>query len=287
MKLKTILFGFASLLIINACKKETSTPKSAFTNSVFIINQGNYGKANGDISYFNRDSLKITNNLFTTANGRPAGDVLQSMTHINSSYYIVANASNKIEIVDDVLFKQTGEITGLNNPRYILSISSTKAYVSEWGADGFTGAIEVIDLTSQTVTKRISVDKGAENMIKAGTSIYVACSGGYGSDSTVNVINPSTDVVSKKIPVNSNPSSFAIDANGKLWVLCGGLSTYDMATYTSTMVIQPSLIRINPENNTVESSTFMTGSTSIAANLCINNEKNKLFHIVKICRIVS
>jgi YVTN family beta-propeller protein len=276
MKSNNFLAGVLMILMAGACKKEVTTPivtaKNAYKNAVFIINQGNFGKANGDISYFDRDSLKIKNDLFAGINSRPVGDVLQSLAHFNNSYYIIANSSGKIEIVDDSLFKQAGVITGLNQPRYIVSISSTKAYVSEWGVDGLTGTIAVIDLTSKTITKRISVGKGAENMIMSNSKLFVASSGGYGVDSTVFVVDYVNDKVTDTIKVKHNPNSFAVDVNGKLWVLCGGKMTIDYSMET-----QPALVRINSTNNSVESTTSMSGSFSIASNLCINNDKSKLF----------
>jgi len=275
MKTEKLYLGvFLMLLLTSGCKKENEA-KNPFNenleNGVLIVNQGSFGKGDGDLSFYNRETKKVTNTLFQTVNGRPAGDVVQSVSRYNGKYYIVANASGKIEIAEEGSFKEGGVIKPLYQPRYFLGISPSKAYVTEWGTDGLTGTVAVIQLSTLSITKRINVGKGPERMLQKGTSVYVACSGGYGTDSTVFIINTTTDEVTDTIRIEGakNPNSMVIDTTGMLIVLCGG----KMASDFMSMEVQPALVTINPATNQVMSKMFLTGTYSPAGNLCINKEK--------------
>lgn len=262
-------------IIAAGCKKEDK-PNNPFNedleNGVMVVNQGSFGNGNGDISFYNRETKKASNALFQTVNSRPAGDLVQSVTRYNGKYYIVANGSGKIEIAEEISFYQSGVISDLHQPRYMQVISSSKAYVSEWGSDGMMGTIAVIDLNTKTITKRIDVGKGPENMLIYGNSVYVACSGGYAHDSTVFVINAETDAVDDTIMMEKNPNSLAVDSTGTLWVLCGGKMTDDWMA----MEVQPALVKVDMITNQVIATMSMNGSWSPAGNLCINKAKNTL-----------
>jgi len=60
------------------------------------------------------------------------------------------------------------------------------------------------------------------------------------------------------------------DANGQIWVFCGG---------NSDLGKNAKLVRINPANNNVEQTfTFSSNSTFPSSSLSINTAKNKLYY---------
>ena len=242
-----LALGF--VLLFTRCEKDnSSTLQGKFSKGVFVVNEGNFTHGNASISFYNRDSMKVTNDLFTKVNARPLGDVAQSMAEYNGKYYIVVNNSSKVEVVDKNDFTSLGTITGLDQPRYFLGIDTAKAYISQWGPDGLTGALAVVNLRTKAVTKTISTGAGAEKLIQLGSSVYVVNSGGYGNDSTVAVINPSTDQLVTKIKVGYNPVALIADKNSKIWVLCGGKWKDDY----SGLEKPGTLVKVNPSNNLVE-----------------------------------
>ena len=275
----TAAIALASLAI-QGCSKSASGNANAqpnngnYASGVFTINQGNFGSGSGTISYYNRSTKAVTTDLFQTINGRPLGNVAQSMQNFNGKDYIVVNNDGKVEVVNASTFASTGTITGFAQPRYFIGIpNTTKGYVSQWGANGLTGSVAVVNLSTNAIQTTIPTGKGAEGLALVGNQLYVANSGGDGNDSTVTVINTNNNAVVASILVGPNPQGIQQDVNGKLWVLCQGMYN---ANYTQ--IIEPGrLVRINPTNNTVELSLAFS-TAGMPANLVINSSLNTLYY---------
>ncbi|PLX23649.1 MAG: hypothetical protein C0597_00765 [Marinilabiliales bacterium] len=230
-------------IIFSSCDDDNDTISGIFSDGVFITNEGAWGAGNGSVSYYSYAGDTLTNQIFKSVNGRALGDVIQSLTVYKNKAYIVANASNKIEIVNSYDFIEQGVITDVSSPRYFIGINSKKGYVSQWGEEGL---VKVIDLEGLAVTKSIEVGAGPEHLIYHNGYVYVANSGGLGNDNTISVIDPSTDEVVKTITLDGDsPSDFAVDANDDLWVLCYGYIEYDPVTYATLSESASKLIRIN------------------------------------------
>jgi YVTN family beta-propeller protein len=281
MKTKQFIIISAFAIAFTSCKKDNPTPQASatnaspttFTNGVFIINQGPFSSGTGTISFYRRDSAKVTTDIFQNVNGYPLGNIVQSMTLFNGNGYIVVNNAGKMEVVNANTFKTAASITGLNNPRYFLGINNNKGYLSQWNASG-AGSIKVINLINNMISATIPTGAGAENMIKLGNSVYVACNGGFGSDSVVTVIDATADTVIKNINVGANPTYIQGDANGKIWVLCVGQWNGSYSALAKTGM----LVKINPNNNTVELSLTFTSTSSQPSILVTNSSKNMLYY---------
>lgn len=279
-----MMLSIALTLSVAGCKKDkpqtpgvdqdTNVTPTTFTNGIFIINEGPFGSGTGTISFYDRRKALVSNDIFQTANGRPLGNIVQSMDTANGKGYIVVNNASKVEVVNISDFKSVGSIGGLTMPRYFLKISGDKGYVTEWGTGGTQGAVKIINLNSNLVISTIATGKGAEKMVRVGGNIYVACVGGFGKDSVVTVINSISDVATATITVGANPASIQVDANNKVWVLCGGQWN---STYTE-LEKPGKLVRINPANNTIEETLTFTSKTSSPSGLTINSTGNKLFY---------
>lgn len=245
-----------------------------YGNGVFISNEGNFGSGNGSISYYNYATDEVTNNIFSAVNGRSLGDVLQSVTIHNGLAYMVLNGDNKIEVASAGNMTEKGVITGFNAPRYLLGLSDTKAYVSEWGS-GMGTEIQVIDLTNLSITKSITVGMGPEKMILHNDKVYVANSGGWGNANTISVIDPSTDAVVKTITLDGDsPRDFIVDANDDIWVLCAGYINYYSTPVTETPSV---LVRIDPSTNEVAES-ITIGESYHPTCLEVSKNGNNLFY---------
>ena len=267
----------------SGCEKDpepvvTPTPvpvtPDAFSSGVFVTCEGGFNSGTGSVSFYNRSSKAVINNLFNSVNNKDLGNIVQSMSVHNGKSYIVVNNSNKVEVVNAGDFKAAGTISkGLNLPRYFLGIDAGKGYVTEWGS-GFSGSVKVINLNTNTVIDSIVTGKGPERMIKVGNFVYVTCKGGFGNENVVTVINSFTNTVFATITVGANPDGIEVDANGKIWVLCGGQWNIDY----SALAKSGSLVRIDPLSNTVEQTFNFSSTASMSLNLSINGAKNKLFY---------
>lgn len=198
------------------------------TEGYFIVNEGGWGNGNTSLSYYDRESGVVANDIFYYANDELAlGDQSQSMTIHNELGYIVVQNSAKIEVINIDDFTSVTTIdAGIVSPRYFAGYSDTKAYVSDWG-DGFTGSIKVIDLSDNTVSKTIETGSGTNEIILANDKIYTVNAGGFDRDNTLVIIDAIQDEITKKVEVGDNPSSIKMDVNGNIWVLTQGYTAYD------------------------------------------------------------
>lgn len=194
----------------------------------FIVNEGAFGQSNASLSYYNESVDVITNNIFADRNNRPLGDQCQSMTVDGGIGYVVVQNSGTVEIIDAGTFSSLNTVSdGIESPRYFLAVSDTKGYISDWGSDGLTGTVKILDLINFTITGSIPTGSGANRMLQAGPVVYVTNSGGFGTDNNVTVINTTTDEVVSQIEVGDNPNSLVLDASDNLWVLGGGSLAYN------------------------------------------------------------
>jgi hypothetical protein len=272
-----LIFASATIVCISGCEKDEGTQlKGQFSKGVFIINEGNFTQGNASISFYDRDSMKVTNDLFYKVNHRSIGDIAQSMSEHDDRYYMVINNSSKVEIVNKTDFVSSGVIENLIQPRYFLGINDSKAYISQWGKNGVNGSIAVVDLSTNIIIKTLSTGAGAEKMTKINDNVYVVNSGGFGNDSTVAVVNSVTDELVAKIKVGFNPQTLVTDKNNKIWVLCGGIWKSDY----SGLEKPGSLVQINPSTQEVETTVNFTSllGTYVRKSLFMNKSKDKLFY---------
>jgi hypothetical protein len=266
------------LTVVSSCEKEDDEPiddDTHYENGVFVVNEGNYGSGNGTISFYSRQTKEVSQDIFGTENdGAALGDVVQSMSIYNGKAYIVVNNSSKVEVVESGHFESKGTIEGLTSPRYFVALNSSKAYVSDWGSTG--GNVSVVDLSSNTVSATIDVKgTGPENMLITDNKLFVINSGGWGSDSTISVIDTDADTLLSVITVGDNPRGMQLDVNGKLWVLCGGIMDWNNPANDT----KGKLVQLDPENYNIEQTFEFSTTDYHPSDLIINDEKNKFYYI--------
>ena len=264
------LLLLALIIIISGCSKNNPDPIiiGNYENGYFITNEGNFGSANGSISYVDEYG-SVTNDVFLSNNSFPLGDVVQSMNIINDNAYIVVNYSSKIEVAS---FDSMIHITTINlsEPRYIEQVSENKAYITYWGING----VQVLDLANNTITSTISCGVGPEGIAVNNGFAYICNAGGLSVDNTVSVIDINTDQVVNTITVGDKPASIVIDANDAVWVLSGGYTKYDPNDWSIISQTQGSLVKI--VNNSIELNlTFPVGNNP--SDLIIDDSGSSLY----------
>ncbi len=132
---KFILFVLSATFFMVSCNKSSDPVLGKYQTGVFIANQGNFGSANGDVTYYNPSTGLAQQTIYKNVNGSFAGDVLQSMTFDGNLCYLVLNGSDKIDIVDNNTFKWDTVFSDpkLDKPQY-LEVINGKAYISVWGS---------------------------------------------------------------------------------------------------------------------------------------------------------
>ena len=225
-----LMLSFSTLIFSCGYNRSDDTddeepPEISYTSGIYTINRGLEQNTiiTGSITFFDRQQEVGITNVFQLENdGQNLGNGVQSMTVFNGRGYIVARDNRRIDVVDIETFKFLGSIPNLDKPRYFLPINNNKAYLSQWGPDGGTGSIQVIDLNANAVIKSIPTRPGPERLIKKDDMIYVSNSGGFFLDSVLTKINPIMDEVVETIEVGLSPQNMVIDRNNNLWVICRG-----------------------------------------------------------------
>jgi|WetSurMetagenome_2_1015567.scaffolds.fasta_scaffold131927_2 hypothetical protein len=276
MKRATLLSLMTFLLVLtfSACHKDDNEEnKGEYSDGIFIVNEGLFQTGTGTITFVNRENDSVSQDIFTKVNGRPLGSVAQSMTVANGKAYIVVNYASKVEVVDAATFQSEATITGLVSPRYFAVVGTNKAYISDWA-----GNIAVVDLNSNAISKTIAVNSGPEQMLVTDSKVYVLNSGGWSTDSTISIINPTTDEVLGTVQVNHRPTGIVKDKNGKIWVMCSGRGYNGWPQAGDS---KGHLLRIDPSTLLVDFDYTFPSSSVHPEKLVINKNGDALFFLFK------
>ncbi len=249
--------------------------RGKYASGILIANEGPFQNGSGSITFYDPVAGTVEQNAFERANNRVLGNIVQSVNVYENSIYTVVNNAGKVEVASDDSFVSTGVIEGLALPRYFLGITPQKAYITEWGANGVEGNVQVVDLRTNQVIKTIPVGSGAERMLLVGNEVYVACKGGFGSDNRVFVIDTRNDSVVKEIEVGANPNSLQLDAQGNIWVLCGGQFRSDF----TGLVSSSELYKIDPNSRSVTGQFPFNDFNNTASDLVINERGDTLYFL--------
>ena len=244
------LLALLATVFVQSCGDDEPEPVRPGAEGFFVVNEGGIPNENTSISFYDQETGEVTNDIFYAVNGRPLGLQAQSITVFEDKAYIMVQGTGKIEVIDTDDYTSIATITDeIESPRYFVGISSSKAYVSDWGADGMTGTVKVLDLTANEVTNTIPTGQGANKMLKVGNAVYVTNSGGYGKDNTVKIIDTNSDAVTATITVGDNPNSLQRDAVGNIWVASSGSIAYNSDwSIDEANSTKGSISKISPNN---------------------------------------
>lgn len=266
--MKKIIFMAFTALLFTACNSDDDNVQSeyipgAFADGILITNEGPFNNGSGNITYISEDYSTVTQNIYRNVNGTELGNIVQSMGFSDDNAYIVVSNSQKIAIANRYTFESVDSITtGLDNPRYFVSVAGNKGYVSNWGDpnDNADDYIAVLDLRTNTVSATIPVAFGPEKMVTVNNKVYVAHQGGYGQNNVVSVISGNN--VESTITVGDVPNSMVVSGD-TLYILCGGNPSY-AGTETAG-----SLVKVDISTGQV-SQTYSFGTTQHPSSLTMD-----------------
>jgi len=209
------------VLAFSGCLRDpnssTENPRPGRTGA-FIINEGLWGQGNGSLSFYDYETDSVYQKIFKSVNNEDLGDVVQSMTIIDTLGFIVVNGSDKIEVIGMNSWKRvrTIHLPAGSGPRYLAKAGKDKAYLTTYG--GFFK----VDLKSLSASLLSNVSTNYdEQLVLTADRVFIANSG-FGYANTVTVVDAKADTELTKITVADNPLSLTLDDNGKVQVLCTG-----------------------------------------------------------------
>ncbi len=282
--MKKLLLYFAMLWLISACNNpedarpvDVNTPtKGSYQNGVFIVNEGNFDWGVGTLSFLHdateNEAQQIDNLIFKEANEFELGNIFQSMKIIGGKGYLILNNSEKIVIIDPYTCKYLDQIDiPKGSPRYLEQVTDDKAYLTEL----YAGCFWVLDLKTNTVTKKVTTDGGwTEGIATIGDYAFITKArtmyDSNQADQELLKIDKNTDEIVDRMPLPKGPKNVVVDKNAQLWVLCEGQIVGD----------SPQLVRIDPEQMKITRQfSFDNLTATWPGHLRINREKNTLYYI--------
>lgn len=210
------------MLGTQSCDKAPQVPPlvvlpDSLHEGIYVLNEGNFQSGNATLDFIDVYNNMYYTDVFKQANNKVLGDVLQSMSIINDKLYLVVNNSGKVEVLDKRNFISISTIAGLRSPRYIEAVSSNKAYIS----DLYDKAITVIDLSNNSVLKKITFPSWTENMLLSGSNMLVTCP----NSNFIYSIDIFTDQIKDSIQLSYGTHSILQENDSTFWVLCDGSQT--------------------------------------------------------------
>ena len=223
----------------------------------YVINYGSYGNGSASISRYNLETGTITNNFYEEQNSEINLELtsnLQSAYQANGNFYLMANSSDGVIVVDDQFVQSIDAVSDqIAKPRNAVAYGDY-LYISclgdspDWNEMPDT-YIAKLDLTTNTVEETIALPGGPEGMAIANGNLYVALN----YKKSIAVISLSDNSISY-IETPAVTSYFIKDSSDNLYVSM--VSTY---TYSSD---SPGLGYINTTTNTLEDTYYLDGVSS-------------------------
>lgn len=246
------------VLTLFSCKKDKPEPiveTESLDNCMLVLCEGLYQQNNSEVSYINMLDGSVSNDFFFQRTAREMGDTGNDMIRHGGKIYIAVNASSTLEIMNALTFESIKQISMIENsqakqPRFIAA-NGSNVYVS-----CYDGHVDVLDTATLSITSSILVGPNPDGMVVSNGKLYVSNSGGLNYpnlDSTVSVIDLSTNSELYKLNVGLNPGDIEADGNGNVFVVCRG-------DYMSN---PSSLVQIDATNDVV-SNEFTIQVTEIA-----------------------
>lgn len=266
-------------LLMTSCEKTDDELPITVNNlkGMFVVCEGGFGHANGDITFYDSKSDQTTKNIFYSVNGISLGDVVQSFEIADTLGFIVVNNSQKVTVVNMKDFKVYKIINGFSYPRSVVRANENTIYISN--GNGFSeNYIYSIDLLTLEKSDSLEVAPGPEKLINVNSKIYAAIAGGWNNDgNTVIEINPSSFSVVNTYTVASVPVDIVADKDKNVWVYCKGVPDY--SNYPDVTYSDAAISKIDVLTKAVTSFPITNMSSSGINNITASKDGSSIFYL--------
>lgn len=222
------LFVFCLIIVplFSSCTRDAviipEPPVVITTNGAYILSEGGVNPGTSRLSFYSITKDSFYTNISPGILGLfPSGLVFK-----NNNLFLTEQgnfgSAGKIYKLDTNGAVITSQVVGTNP--YSLTALNNKIYIT----NGPASNVSVVDMNSLSFIKSISVGVYPQEIIAIGNKVFVCNTSLYGGaqDSTVSVIDATTDNVVKTVIVQKDPSSLAITNDNKLLVGCPGQFGY-------------------------------------------------------------
>ncbi len=210
-QLYILLFLFAFI----GCDDDSPDPVPIITlDQVLVLNEGNFLSGNGTIDAFDLTSGEVENAVYEAA------ATIQTAREIDDNVYLVANAPDRVDVLNKELTMINRIDLGLDNPIDVATVGN-RAYITNWGNIGTAFSetpdsyVAIVDLDSHLVIDSVMLSLRPQRIIALNGLLYIANEGG----ASITVLDP-LDLSTVDVVVPDGPSNLIADNNERIWVLC-------------------------------------------------------------------
>ncbi|MCK3685232.1 PKD domain-containing protein [Maribellus sp. YY47] len=263
-----------SLVATNGSLQNKATSTIEVTADLaFIINAGSWSGDKSTITAYNKYADEVINGYYKSANGLDIVSNIQFAYHYNGNIYFMGNEVDEVFYVNENTFVQTKNSINENivSPRYCQG-KGNYLYVSCWGgsvwADQSVSYIAKVNVTTNTVEKKIPMAGGPEGLAIANNKLYAALN----YKDSVAVMDLTTEAISYiALPAGNTPSYFEKDNHDNLYLNLGRR----LSDYTT----QTGLGYINTTTDQIEATFSLDGvsSTSYVDVMAFNADFSKIY----------
>jgi hypothetical protein len=223
------VFISANMLLNSSCRRDdfsevrpTEIVPKFKSGGIWIVNEGLFGWANGEISFIDLQEDTIFNGIFAASNNIQAGDIPFDLLPDEETILLTVNNSDRIWILSKEDFTIKTYLQSIKSPRHIEKYGPNQYAVSSFAND----SLYFIDMReSSPVVTAIYTGKSTEKLLYFGNILYAANWSSYGSDplnNSIQIIDVLNKTLIGSIQVGKEPNSMVKDKNNNIWVLCSG-----------------------------------------------------------------
>jgi YVTN family beta-propeller protein len=217
------LVALPTLLVTGCDLFGSNDNENRVTTDVVIANSGNFSAQDGSVTLYSPTDSTAAHNDINVA-------FINNLALHNDRLFVVDNTQSdnagRITSFDTDQFGPIDQVLDLQRPpRRIAFPSENKGYVPNLSRfdENFvpdTSTVSVVDLETNSVTKRVDVGRSPEGIAVAEGKAFVANS----ADGTLSVLDTETDVVTSTLSLNDCPSPKSVFVYGEneVAVVCQG-----------------------------------------------------------------
>lgn len=230
-------------LMLTGCKKDPAGPSGsgdvpANVKGVYVLNEGDFSDPVGArLTLYDVAKDSVYRDVYESANGNThLGNLGDDMKIFNGRGYIVMSGSQNLIVMNLTTHVKEGEVAFPGSAVHDLVIDSVnnRLYVTRL----FSRSVYALNLSTLAVVDSIAVGANPQGMAISRSRLFI-CNSGYGSDSTVSVVDLSTNRVIATIPTPHGPTNAAVAPDGNVWVACTGNAFGNPATNGAVVIIDP------------------------------------------------
>lgn len=241
-----VLLTVLLLLVLAGCKNDPVIPPDGLivprvVKAVYVLNEGDFSDPTGArLTVYDVEKDTVYRDVFEAANnGTHLGNVGDDMKFYNGKAYIVMSGSRNLIVMNLSTHRKELEVSFPGSAVHDLLIDSVRSrlYVTRL----FSSSVYVLNLSSLALIDSITVGANPQGMALSGNKVFI-CNSGYGSDSTVTVVDATTLRAVATIPLADGPTSAAIASDGNVWVVCTGNAFAPVPTKGKIFILDPTTL---------------------------------------------